>query len=81
MSKLNPVTAAVVRALAWLLSAGRREWVAEVWAEAREVPPGLARRAWRARGVWVLVREALLPGHPGRAYLWPMESEPRGVAS
>jgi len=41
MSKLTRVMAAVARALAWLLPAGRRDWVAAVWAEAHE-----ARRDW-----------------------------------
>ena len=50
----------------WLLPPGRRDWAEAVWAEAHEVPPGLA---WRAGGMWVLVREALRPrrlGGPGR---------------
>ena len=45
MSKPNQVTAAITRALAWLLPAGRRDWVAAIWAEAHQVPPGLARLA------------------------------------
>ncbi len=69
MSKLTRVTAAVARALAWLLPAGRRDWAEAVWAEAYEVPAGLARLAWRAGGVWVLAREALLPRRLGRALL------------
>ena len=32
-----------------------------IWAEAHEVPPGLTRLAWRAGGVWVIAREALMP--------------------
>jgi len=27
---------------------GWRDWIAAVWAEAHEVPPGLPRLAWRA---------------------------------
>ena len=50
MNKLNRAVAAAGRGAAWLLPAGRREWVAAVWAEAHEVPPGLARLAWRAGG-------------------------------
>ena len=66
MNRLNRVAVAVARALAWLLPAGRRDWVAAVWAESQEVPPGLARLAWRAGGAWVLAREALMPRRLGR---------------
>ena len=66
MSKLIQVMAAVGRGAAWLLPAGRRDWVAAVWAEAHEVPPGLARLAWRAGGAWMLAREALMPRRLGR---------------
>ena len=61
MSKLIQVRSAVRRALVWLLPAGRRDWLAALWAEAEEVPPGLTRLAWRAGGVWVLARGALMP--------------------
>lgn len=70
MSKLTQVRSAVGRALAWLLPARRRDWVAAIWAEAHEVPPGLARLAWRAGGVWVLTREALRPRRLGRALVF-----------
>ena len=70
MNRLNQAAAAVARAAAWLLPAGRRDWVAAVWAEAHEVPPGLARLAWRAGGVWMLAREALLPRRIGSAMLF-----------
>jgi len=62
--------AAAGRGAAWLLPAGRREWASAVWAEAHEVPPGLARLAWRAGGVWVLAREALMPRRMVRAALF-----------
>ena len=62
--------AAAGRGAEWLLPAGRRDWVAALWAEAHEVPPGLRRLAWRAGGVWVLAREALLPRRLGRAALF-----------
>jgi hypothetical protein len=55
------MAAAARHGAARLLPAGRRDWAAAVWAEAHEVPPGLARLAWRAGGVWMLAREALLP--------------------
>ena len=41
-----------------LLPAGRRDWAEAVWAEAREVPAGWPRLAWRAGGVWLVAREA-----------------------
>ena len=50
MNRMNRAAAAGRRAAAWLLPAGRREWLAAIWAEAYEVPPGLARLAWRAAG-------------------------------
>jgi len=46
------------RAVARLLPAGRREWAEAVWAEAREVPPGWPRLAWRAGGARLIAREA-----------------------
>ena len=70
MGKLTQVMAVVRRGAAWLLPAGRRDWAAAVWAEAHEVPPGLARLSWRAGGAWVLAREALLPRRLGRAALF-----------
>ena len=70
MSRLGRTMAAAGRAVAWLLPAGRREWAAAVWAEAHEVPPGLARLAWRAGGVWVLAREGLMPRRIVRAALF-----------
>jgi hypothetical protein len=70
MDKLNEAAAAARRAAAWLLPAGRRDWVAAIWAEAHEVPPGLTRLAWRAGGVWVIAREALMPRRMARAALF-----------
>jgi hypothetical protein len=61
MSRLERTMATAGRAVAWLLPAGRRDWIMAVWAEAHDVPPGLERLAWRAGGVWMLVREALMP--------------------
>jgi len=58
------------RAVAWLLPAGRRDWIVAVWAEAHDVPPGLERLAWRAGGVWMLAREALMPRRVVRAALF-----------
>jgi hypothetical protein len=48
------------RAAARLVPAGRRDWAEAVWAEADQVPPGLARAAWRAGGMRLIAREALL---------------------
>ena len=70
MNRLNLMTAAARRGAARLLPAGRRDWAAAVWAEAHEVPPGLARLAWRAGGIWMLAREALLPRRIGSAMLF-----------
>jgi hypothetical protein len=61
MSRLNRVVAAAGRGAVRLLPAGRRDWFEAVWAEAYEVPPGLPRLAWRAGGIWMLAREALMP--------------------
>jgi len=70
VNKLNRAVAAAGRGMAWLLPPGRRDWVAAVWAEAHEVPPGLARLAWRAGGAWVIAREALLPRRIGRVVVF-----------
>jgi hypothetical protein len=70
MNRLNRAVAAAGRAAAWLVPAGRRDWVTAVWAEAREVPPGLERLAWRIGGAWMLAREALMPRRLGRAVLF-----------
>ena len=67
MSRLGRTIAAAGRGAAWLLPAGRRDWIVAVWAEAHEVPPGLERLAWRAGGIWMLAREALMPRRLGRA--------------
>src|SRR5215469_4365929 len=67
MNRLNRMAAAARHGAARLLPAGRRDWAAALWAEAHEVPPGLARLAWRAGGIWMLTREALMPRRLGRA--------------
>lgn len=51
---------AVRRGAMRMVPAGRRDWVVAIWAEAAEVPPGLPRLAWRAGGVRLMVREALM---------------------
>jgi hypothetical protein len=51
---------AVGRATSYLLPAERRDWADAVWAEAYEVPPGLPRLRWRAGGIRLITREALM---------------------
>ncbi len=58
------------RGTARLVSAGRRDWVEAVWAEAPEVPPGLRRLAWRAGGARLIAREALMRRGIGSAMLF-----------
>jgi hypothetical protein len=70
MSGLERMMAAARRGAAWLLPADWRDWVAAVWAEAHEVPPGLERLAWRVGGVWMLARGTLLPRRLVRAALF-----------
>jgi hypothetical protein len=70
MSGLSRVGAAMRRAAARLVPAGRRDWVEAVWSEAPEVPPGLRRLAWRAGGVLLIAREALLRRRIGSAVLF-----------
>jgi len=70
VGKLAQVTAAIRQGGTWLLPPGRRDWAAAVWAEARAVPPGLTRLAWRAGGVWMLAQEALMPRRLGRTALF-----------
>ena len=70
MSRLSWVGAAVRRSAMWLVPGGRRDWVEAVWAEEPEVPPGLRRLAWRAGGVQLIAREALLRRRLGSATLF-----------
>ena len=48
----------LLRVLARLLPAGRREWAEAVQAEASEAPAGWPRLGWLAGGVWLVAREA-----------------------
>ena len=70
MSGLGRVGAAVRRGAVRLVPAGRRDWVEAVWAEAPDVPPGLRRLAWRAGGVRLTAREALMRRGIGSAMLF-----------
>ena len=60
MGGLTRVLAGLLRQSARLVPAGRRAWVEALWAEAGEVPAGLARLAWRAGGLRLIAQEALL---------------------
>jgi hypothetical protein len=53
---------ALRRGLARLVPASRRDWIEAIWTEASAVPPGLGRLAWRAGGVRLIAREALMRG-------------------
>jgi hypothetical protein len=70
MSGLRRVGVVVWRGAAWLVPAGRRDWVEAVWAEVPEAPPGLRRLAWRAGGVRLIVREALMRRRIGNVMLF-----------
>ena len=48
------------RVVVRLVPAGRRDWAEAIWAEAYEVPSGFRRLAWRAGGVRLIAREAML---------------------
>jgi hypothetical protein len=58
------------RAAARLVPAERRDWAEALWAETDEVPPGLARLAWRAGGMRLIAREALLVRRAGRSLVF-----------
>ncbi|HEY7263093.1 MAG TPA: hypothetical protein VH589_16595 [Trebonia sp.] len=70
MKGLSRAGAAARRGVARLVPAGRRDWVEAVWAEAPEAPPGLRRLAWRAGGVRLIAREALMRRGIGSALLF-----------
>jgi hypothetical protein len=53
-----------------LVPARRRDWIEAVWAEAAAMPPGLGRLAWRAGGVQLIAREALMRSRIGSATLF-----------
>ena len=67
MSRLSRATA---RCAARLLPADRRDWAEALWAETGAVPPGLARLAWRAGGVRLIAREALLMRRAARTLVF-----------
>jgi hypothetical protein len=58
MSWLSRAASAARQSAVRLVPAERRDWAEAVWAEAREVPAGWPRLAWRAGGARLIVREA-----------------------
>jgi hypothetical protein len=58
------------RGAARLVPAERRDWAEALWAESDQVPPGLARLAWRVGGARLVVREALLARRAARALVF-----------
>jgi hypothetical protein len=67
---LSRAAAAAGRGALRLVPAGRRDWAEAIWAEAYEVPSGFRRLAWRAGGVQVIAREALMARKTGRWLLF-----------
>ena len=57
---MSRLSRAAARWAVRLVPAGRRDWAEGLLAEADQVPPGLARLAWRAGGVRFIAREARL---------------------
>jgi hypothetical protein len=70
MTRQRRAGGALRRCVLRLGPAGRRDWVEAIWAEAAAVPPGLSRLAWRAGGVRLLAREALMRHRIGSATLF-----------
>jgi len=50
--------------------AARRDWAEAIWAEAREVPPGWQRLAWRAGGVRLIAKETQMVRRTGTLVLF-----------
>jgi len=78
---LSRLDAAVWRGAARLVPAERRVWVEAVWAEAPEVPPGLQRLAWRAGGVRLIAREAVMVRRIGGLLLFAVAVTVAGWAA
>jgi hypothetical protein len=72
MSGPRRVGGAVRRWAVRLMPARRRDWVEAVWAEVPEVPPGWRRLTWRAGGVLLIAREALMRRMIGSATLFAL---------
>jgi hypothetical protein len=60
MSRFTRVLAGLLRWLAGLLPAGRRDWAEAVLGEAGDAPAGPARVAWLGGGLWLVAREIVL---------------------
>jgi hypothetical protein len=58
MGWLTRSMAALLRRLAGLVAADRREWAEAVCAEAAEIPAGRPRLAWLAGGLWLVATDA-----------------------
>ncbi len=58
MERLAAMLAGTLRAAAWLLPPGRRQWAEAARAEAGQVPAGWPRLSWLAGGLWLVAREA-----------------------
>ncbi len=67
---LRRAAGAAGREMLRLVAGGRRDWTEAIWAQAHEVPPGWPRLAWRAGGVGLIAREAMLPRRLVRAALF-----------
>ncbi|HTX81731.1 MAG TPA: hypothetical protein VME44_06100 [Streptosporangiaceae bacterium] len=70
MSGLGRAGDAVRRFGLQLVPVARRDWIEAVWAEAPEVPRGWRRLAWRAGGVQLIAREALMLRRSGTPLLF-----------
>ena len=81
MSGLGRAGAAALRGATRLVPADRRDWVEAVWAEAAEAPPGLRRLAWRAGGVRLIAREAVVVRRIGGTLLFAVAAVAAGRAA
>ena len=70
MSWLSRAAATAERAAVRLVPAARRDWAEAIWAEAREVPPGWQRLAWRAGGVRLIAKETQMVRRTGTLVLF-----------
>jgi hypothetical protein len=64
------VWAGMPRRLTRLMPAEHRAWAEALWAEVGQVPAGLARLRWRAGGVRLVAREALLARRAAKALVF-----------
>jgi hypothetical protein len=60
MDRLTRMLAVLVRLVAGLLGARRRDWVDALLAEAGDLPTPSRRLAWLAGGLWLAVREVVM---------------------